>query len=38
MSRVGNIKIVKPNGVDVKYNKENDIIEVKGPKGYIYSY
>jgi large subunit ribosomal protein L6 len=33
MSRVGNIKIVKPNGVDVKYNKENDIIEVKGPKG-----
>ena len=35
MSRVGNIKIVKPNGVDLKYNKDNDVIEVKGPKGVL---
>jgi len=37
MSRVGNIKIEKPSNVEVKFDKANDLIEVKGPKGSLKS-
>ncbi|MBR6980563.1 MAG: 50S ribosomal protein L6 [Prevotella sp.] len=33
MSRIGKLPIAIPSGVDVKFDKQNHIVTVKGPKG-----
>ena len=36
MSRIGNLKIVLPEKVDVVFNRESGEITVKGPRGEVY--
>ena len=35
MSRIGNLKIVLPEKVDVVFNRESGEIAVKGPRGEV---